>query len=61
MEVFEGDGHGCKAHGFFPYRKYDLVEYHGCGFEEFGHDGLSVVEDGSALSVGLLAFEEDLS
>ena len=36
----------------------DLVEDHGCGFEEFGKDGVFVVEDGSARFVALLVLEQ---
>ena len=40
---------------------YDLIDDHGCGFEEFGHDGVAVIEDGSATEVAFLALEQYLA
>ena len=56
VKVFESDGHGCETHGLLPYCMYDFIDDHGCGFEEFGHDGVAVIEDGSATEVAFLAF-----
>ena len=56
MELFEGDGQGSQSHGFLPHSVDDLVDDHGSGFEQPGHDGVSVVEDGSAQFIVFLAF-----
>ena len=48
VEFLEHQWHGCEAHGLWPDLCYDQVDDHGSSFEEFGDDGVVVVEDGSA-------------
>ena len=55
MELLECVGHGSKTHGIRPYCLDDFIDDHGSGFEQFGHDGVPVVQNGASFEVVLLA------
>ena len=48
VQLLEHNGQWGEAHGLRPNLGDDEVDDHGGGFEEFGEDGVVVVEDGSA-------------
>ena len=48
MELLKHDGHWCEAHCLRPDLGNDEVDDHGGCLEQFGKNGVAVVEDGSA-------------
>ena len=57
MKLFENDGHWLESESVVPELLDDVVEGNGGGFEEFGKDGVVIVEDGAGFLVLLFGFQ----
>ena len=57
MKLFENDGHWLESECVVPELLDDVVEGDGSGFEEFGQDGVMIIEDGTGFLVLLFGFQ----
>jgi hypothetical protein len=57
VERLKNEWHWSESHGRGPNGLDDVVDGDGGGFEQFGHDGSVVVEDGATFGVLLFGFE----
>ena len=57
MKLFENDRHWLESESVVPELLDDVVEGNGGGFEEFGKDGVVIVEDGAGFLVLLFGFQ----